>query len=452
MKFAGKRLLSSAPVSGLFIGRRVTVLLLCTGLAFAVQARSLSLEQAIALAQENDPWIAGSLHRQSALASESISAGALPDPMISAGLANLPTDSFDFDQEPMTQFKVGISQRIPRGDSRKLRQQRLNALEARHPLGRAERRARVATEVSVAWLEAWRAEESIRLIEEDRNLFEQLVDVAQSSYASALGQTRQQDLIRAQLELTRLDDRLVQLEEAREVAMSSLSRWLQTTASPASVSGPLPELALPDSDWLTGTTPPSAQELAQRLSRHPAMLTVDRELDARHTAISLAKQQYKPEWRVNASYGYRDDDPLGPKRADFFSLGVSFDMPLFGSTAQDQQVQSAAATAEAVRTERALLQRQLVADFQTQLARLTRLEQRRTLYQSRLLEEMRLQAEATLSAYTNDDGDFAEVVRAKIAELNARIDARNIEVDLQITIARLQYFFAEADTSEEQSL
>ncbi|TDG12194.1 transporter [Seongchinamella unica] len=427
-------------------------MLFCTGLSFAGPSAGLTLEQAVAVAQDSDPWITGSLHRQSALAAQRIAAGALPDPMISAGFANLPTDSFEFDQEPMTQFKLGISQRIPRGDSRELRQQELYSLEAQHPLRRADRRARVATEVSIAWLEAWRARESIRLIEEDRDLFEQLVDVAHSNYASALGQTRQQDLIRAQLELTRLDDRLVQLDEAMAMALSSLSQWLQTTHATTPVGGTLPEIALPEHDWLMRPTPPSAQDIALRLSQHPAILSVDRELEASRTGISLAEQQYKPQWQVNASYGYREDDPLGPKRADFFSLGVSFDMPLFSSTAQDQQVQSAAAQTEAVRTERALLLRKLVADFQSQLARLKRLEQRGALYRSRLLVEMRDQAAASLSAYTNDDGDFAEVVRAKIAELNARIDAQNIQVDRQITLARLNYFFATADSSEEQPL
>jgi hypothetical protein len=46
------------------------------------------------------------------------------------------------------------------------------------------------------------------LIERDRVLFEQLVDIVKASYSSAQGNTRQQDVIRAQLELARLDDSL----------------------------------------------------------------------------------------------------------------------------------------------------------------------------------------------------------------------------------------------------
>ena len=53
-------------------------------------------------------------------------------------------------------------------------------------------------------------------------------------------------------------------------------------------------------------------------------------------------------------------------------------------------------------------------------------------------------------AYTNDDGDFSEVVRARIAELNARVEALDIEIDRLQTISQLNYFFA-ADGEEDQS-
>ncbi len=195
--------------------------------AVAPVRAALSLPQAIEQAQRNDPWLAGSSYRQQALEARSIAAGTLPDPMVDVGFASLPTDTFDFDQEAMTQFKVGVSQKFPRGDSRELERQRLAQLGNQQPFQREDRRARVAVSVAGDWLEAWRAQESIRLIEADRELFDQLVDVAQSSYASALGRTRQQDLVRAQLELTRLEDRLTVLREQFDSAGARLGEWLR---------------------------------------------------------------------------------------------------------------------------------------------------------------------------------------------------------------------------------
>ena len=117
----------------------------------AATANGITLEQAVLMARDSDPWLAGSEYRQRAVEALGTAAGSLPDPMLSLGLANLPTDTFEFDQEPMTQFKVGVSQTFPRGDSRQLQRRRLSVLGASHPLQREDRRARVA--VTVAHLE-----------------------------------------------------------------------------------------------------------------------------------------------------------------------------------------------------------------------------------------------------------------------------------------------------------
>jgi hypothetical protein len=62
---------------------------------------------------------------------------------------------------------------------------------------------------------------------------------------------------------------------------------------------------------------------------------------------------------------------------------------------------------------------------------------------------MRAQVESSLEAYTNDDGEFSEVIRAKIAELNTRIAAIDIEVARQKTVADLNYFFASTPDAQE---
>jgi outer membrane protein TolC len=417
----------------------------------------LPLSQAIEIAHQNDPWIEGSLQRQRALETQSTAASTLPDPVMSLGLANMPIDTFDFDQEAMTQFKFGVTQIVPRGSSLELNQKRLAIQGSQQPYQRADRKARVTVNVSQLWLETFRATESIRLIEEDRELFEHLVDVAQSSYSTAVGKTRQQDLVRAQLELTRLEDRLTMLHERLDMSRTRLGEWLLTgtpddsklwSSSEAkwfSLPSVLPRILPQRPDLLSSERQPTAQEIGSLLVSHPAIANLDNKIRASATGVEIAEQKYKPEWKINASYGYRDDAPNGMDRADFFSVGVAFDLPLFTSNRQDQQVQSAIATTEAVRTERSLALRNMVSAFETQRARLLRLDQRRDLYQSRLLEEMHEQAEASLSAYTNDDGDFAEVVRARIAELNARIDALDIEIERLKTIAQLNYFFTTSD-------
>ena len=68
-------------------------------------------------------------------------------------------------------------------------------------------------------------------------------------------------------------------------------------------------------------------------------------------------------------------------------------------------------------------------------------KERQNLYNTKLLPQIHDQAEASLTAYTNDDGDFAEVVRARIAVLNAEIDDLTLNVEEQKIHLELNYLF-----------
>ena len=177
------------------------------------------------------------------------------------------------------------------------------------------------------------------------------------------------------------------------------------------------------------------------------VLDINQKIIASETNVKLEKQKYKPAFGVSSSYGYRDNSPNSASRADLFSIGVTFDVPLFTKNKQDQDVKSAIHESEAMRTQKGLLLRNMMASFEKNIVNLKRLSQRQKLYQDQLLPQMHEQAEASLNAYTNDDGDFAEVVRSRIAVLNAEIDELDINVEIQKTIIQLNYFL---NTNYEQ--
>lgn len=418
--------------------------------------RVLTLQNTVKVAEANDPWLVGNKHSQDAIESMSIAAGTLPDPKVSIGVTNIAADTFDFSQETMSQFKVGISQVIPRGDSLSIKQQQLRLLGSQFPFQREDRKAKLTVTVAKLWLDAYKAQESISLIEKDRALFEQLADLAQASYSSTMGKTRQQDIVRAQLELTRLDDRLTLLNLSLEMSKARLSEWLSNylggnfSNSEANstfnfsiyvLSRELPNIALLNRALSTAAKEANSQKLYQYFSKHPAINALEQKIKASKRGIELARQNYKPEWGVSAGYGFRSDSPAGNDRSDLFSIGITFDIPLFTSNRQDQQVQSAISQSAVVKTEKWILIRRFITSFEANRSQLVRLNDRQKLYQERLLPQMHDQSEASLTAYTNDDGDFSEVIRSRIAELNAAIDALDIDVERQKTIIQLNYFF-----------
>lgn len=416
-----------------------------SGLVLAQDRTSyLEFEQAVSVAQQNDPWLQANLLRENSLRSLSVSVNTLPNPAVSVSLANLPTDSWDFGQEAMSQFNVRVSQAIPRGDTRELRSAQLNLLGDQHPLQRLDRQAQVARTTALLWLDIYRAQQSIALIEQDRGLFEQLVDIVELNYSSATGQTRQQDLVRAQLELTSLDDRLTLLELNRRAAQSQLSEWIGDLAY-MDVAAVLPEIPARQLDT-------SMVSIEDQLVRHPKILAMDERIRSSDLGVTLAEQEYKPMWSVNASYGYRDHDLLGNSRADLFSVGIGFDVPLFTASRQDKVVESAIYEREAMLTDRHLVLRELRAGYELATERAALLTQRLGIYDSQLLSQMREQAESSLNGYTNDDGDFSEVVRADIAELNSQIERLSIAVDLNKSQVEINYYFSgAAERSDPQA-
>lgn len=314
--------------------------------------------------------------------------------------------------------------------------------------------------MSQLWLDAYLAQQTIKLIEDDWSLFEQMAEVAKASYSNVVGKTRQQDVIRAQLEIVQLDDRLTSQKQKLETTIARLNEWLHIydadrlnesfnfDAQPLefSVSKELPSIQLNNPTVLKASNY-SRNLLAQELSNHPAILAIDIKRKASEKGIELAKQQYEPQWGVNASYAYRDNMPSGDSRADLFSVGVTFDLPLFTENRQDKQVAASIADSETIKTEKLLLTKQMISVLEKELRQLKRLSDRQSIYQEQLLKQTHDQAEASLTAYTNDDGDFAEVVRARIAELNARISALRIDVDALKTVARINYFFAHSQSN-----
>ncbi|MBQ4850814.1 TolC family protein [Pseudoalteromonas sp. MMG012] len=424
----------------------------------------LTLSMAITQAQNNDLWRVQNKHTQAAISAQQIAAGTWQDPKVAMSINNLPSNDLAFNQDNMSQLKVSMSQAIPRGDSLQIKQHILTLEAQQQPILRAEREAKVAMAVSELWLDAYAAKMTIELISKDAHLFEQLVEISEANYASALGKTRQHDVIRAQLELAQLQDRLA-VEQQRLVTQkakllnwlpefdASLNTWqLHTRSDAFEISKALPTDALFLSAMASiKTLTRFSDNTITRLMHHPTYLAQSKQIESAKQTVSLFQQKYQPQWGVNASYGYRGDHPSGLKRHDLLSVGVSFDLPLFTENKQDKEVLSAQYRTEALKTAQLLTLKELGAGLATEQQAFRQLQKRLKLYKTTILEQSHQQSEAALSAYNNDDGDFNTAVQAKITELNARIAILNIHVEKLKTLTRINYYLAGNSASTDDA-
>ena len=406
--------------------------ILLTPTAFA----ELSIGDAVQNAIDNDPWLDRSRASESALRYEAKAAGQLPDPKLTLAIANLPTDSFSFSQEPMTQVQVGITQTFPAGQSLSLRQERLQQLGYSEKLEQLARKALIEHEVSRLWVDIARADESIRIIESSRRLFEQLLQVTEARYNSATRQTRQQDVIRAQLEVSRLEDRLLQLKEDRDRGISRLGRWVAFGLLTSDHKFPLPRI--------------KATQFTKSVLGHPDILALDQQVEAARTGLELSRESTKPGWSLSSSYGRRDEDFNGRELPDFFSVGVTVELPFFRKHRQTKEIAAAAERVVEREADRFLRVRELNAQRQEARTTIDRLNEQIQLYEQSLLPQSAALSRATLAAYQSDEGDFTDVTRAYITELDTRVQTVNLQADHQREITTLNYLNATAAVSPEK--
>lgn len=403
----------------------------------------LTLNDAVAISLQNDPWLQGSLYQQQAMLERSVALGALPDPRFSVTLANLPTNTADFNQEAMTQLKFGVTQLLPRGDTLSIKQARQEVAASKQSFLRDNRKAQVERDVSLLWLDAIKADKTAALIESELPWVEKVLDVARSNYAFGIGAARQHDVVQAQMSVTQLQERLLRQQQSLSAALAGITQWLYPAALPASERfvGRLPD-SLPA---LERPTPPETD--AQRmdlLRQHPLLRAAGVDQQVKAQDIALAREQYKPQWAVSAGYSYRDDAPNGPSRADLFSIGISFDLPLFASQKQDRNVAASIAESEAVKTEAVLLTNQMQSAMHSEMRTLASLEKRHRLFERTLLAQATSLAELTLNAYTLDDGEISAALQARVTGMNTRIAALDIAVERLKSIVRLNYLLTQS--------
>lgn len=411
-----------------------------------------SLNEAILIAIQNDPWRRSAELKQRALRAESRGLDTLDDPTISIGLQNLPTSGFAFDQEPMTQFKVGIVQSFSQGETQALNSRHAMSRAQQYPYQIAERELDIVRTVSAQWIELQRINQQLNYVDEQRALFTQLVQIVKREFASAQGNAKQENVLQAELENIKVDDLVAGLEAEKAQRMATLSVWLDMHKA-ITISQKFTQISMPTT-LLQCEQPVDRyqrqQVLSNQLMQHPKLLMIDQQIETSELKIALAKQAYKPKWSLNASYGYRADDPMNNSRADFLSVGVNVQMPLFDSERQDSKLKASKLQHQSVQTDKQLVLRHMIANINSVQQRLCGLSKRLDISQHAVLPKLAEHAQAALTSFTNDEGSFETVMRARIDAFQGQLDFIQLSAEQLLLIVQLRYFFPQYNVLEAQ--
>ncbi len=370
----------------------------------------LTIEAAVAEVVEANPDLAAISARAEALAAVPDQLGTLPDPWLSLKLVNLPIDSFSFSQEGMTQTQLGFSQKLPFPGKLGLRQEAAEAMANAAGLGVAELRLMLVRDVTMVWWNLFFLDRALQVVANNQMLMRQFIEVAESKYS--VGKGLQQDVLLAQLELSKLFDHQVDLEGKRRNESIRLNTLL---ARPASTLIVLPGKVPENLPTLRG----EAKLITQAVALRPLLAAREQQLEAARLRVELAERDYYPDFSVGAAYGLRQgDNPNGSARDDMLSLMFGMSLPLYTGSKQDRAVDQ--------RNAERLGQRYALADARNRvesaigraLSDYRRGSEKAELFKTGIIPQAEQTVASMLAGYQVNKVDFLNVMRAQITLYN----------------------------------
>ncbi|WP_135383832.1 TolC family protein [Vibrio tasmaniensis] len=380
-----------------------------------------------------------------------IASSTLMDPKLKVGFGGLPVDSFQFDEDPMTNISVGLMQQFERGDTLDLQQKKASQQADGLALQVEARELTVANSMTQLWLELGYQQVAEGVMRENRRLLVELENYVQTNYS--IGKSEAQDLLNAQLQVSKLDEKLQANQQVQRRLISQLSEWLgsdwlgtQAIGSQALDSQTLDPQgrlhATNQIDWSLLesklATNNDATKHYQLLMDHPLVKITDATISSNQIQVELAEQAYTPQFGVEVMYAHRQaNNMVGEPASDLVSAYLTVDIPLFTGNRQDKNLSAAQYQVGAAKSQKDTLLSQMNAQVNALLVDRSNLIQRLDRYQTSLLPQTAARISAVERGYQNNTAQFNDVILATTDELALKLEQQRLITDLNIVNSKL---------------
>lgn len=397
-------------------------------MSFAAEESGFAnLESIIGEALKNNPDIRVARYEIEALDQRPDQVASLPNPALSFGLVNVPTDSLDFHQEAMTQKTVGLTQTFPYPGKRALKR----AMAERDVLsGNEELKAiklRVVKEIKKAYYALFFIKKSVEITERNKTLLTQFIRIAETKYSVGTGV--QQDVLKAQVELSRLLEKLIVLEEKRNTLKARLNSLMNRMpqaplGDPVDVELASIEISVDD-----------LQKMAQ--IENPHLKSIAESIEKNRTAHLLAEKEYYPDFNVSVQYGRREDGG-GMERADFASAIVQLKVPLWHKTNEDKKVVETNARSRQMEENYESARNGLFFKIKKLADGLKSDYEKALLFREGIIEQAKASLDSAVSGYQVSKVDFLTLLDNQITLFNYEIEYYRALTDHEIKLAEME--------------
>ena len=355
-----------------------------------------------------------------------VAAGRLPDPVLRAGIDNLPvsgSDRFNIGSDFMTMRRIGVMQELTASDKRRLRAAQLERTADKASAEKEVAIARVERETAQAWIDLYFAKQMADLVHQQVSQAQLDLEAAEAAYRAGKGS--QGDVFAARGRIGAAQDKVSEFDTRVRTAQSTLARWTGPDVDVA------PE-SLPSIDQVRL----DPESIDSQLAHHPEIAVLDRQEEIARTGVQLAEANRHPDWSVEVSLQHR-----GQGYSNMLSVGVSVPLQWDRKNRQDRELAAKIMQADQVRDEREEMLRTHAAEVRVMLDEWRSGRERLARYK-RELEPLALeQSAAVLAAYRGGKAALAEVLASRRNELEVRLQALQLAAETAKRWAQLNFLY-----------
>jgi|AntRauTorckE6833_2_1112554.scaffolds.fasta_scaffold02886_5 outer membrane protein TolC len=353
---------------------------------------------------------------------------ALPDPVLGLNLMNLPVNSFAFDQEPMTGKQISLMQLFPFPGKLDLKGKIAESESEITYLQYQELQNQLIKKTRQAYYDLFYIDQAIATVTGNQELLQEFVEIAETRYS--VGGGLQQDVMRAQVALSKMIDRELKLFQNRESMQAQINALINEPAD-----APLGHPVVPEASRQTAKLD---SLIAQAERSSPLLAAWDTVVKRSGQQVDLALRDRYPDFSAGVAYTQRDELQNGMKGYDVVSAMFNIKIPLYHGKKQSQKVQQQRINRSAMEYRYRNVKNSVARQLQQSLTNAEKNRRLVDLYETGIIPQAEESLESSLAGYQNGKVDFLSLLDSELTLFQFRLDYHRFVADYHKAIADLE--------------
>jgi outer membrane protein TolC len=328
----------------------------------------------------------------------------------------------------MTMKEFSLSQKFPFYGKRRLMGE-MAGKEAEAVFNEIQEKInRIIKEVKTAYYDLSHNYRTTEVVQRNKRILEDFAKIAETRYA--VGEGILQDVMKAHVEVSKMVDELIMLEQKKNALGAKLNALLNRS----------PEIPVGMPEEVVFQKLPIHIEEFQKtaVETNPTLKGMKKMIEAKEKAYDLAKKEYYPDLTARFAYGQRDKAPDGTNRRDMLTGMIEVNIPIFYKSKQDRKVAEALADIQVLEAQYRAMKNEIDFMITDMASMIQRVERQLELYKTGIIPQANLQISSAMSAYRVNKADFMTLLDSQMTLYKYELEYHLALTEYERNVASLE--------------